>query len=202
MYKELVRVAGRVAGVVATAEPKGAVTRRRVRGVAVMLSAVGTAAVLAACLAPSAQAAVRSGSATFAAPAYNSPSLEPRPPASQTVNAPGVASISYDDAGAITVSYCNYDSAFFADSMPETEFTLYEDCDYRGDGELSVTMQYRKPDPKWEDDDDDPPGRIAAERVGFNGAATGTVTVDGATFTGSITNAGLAGSSRTAARST
>ena len=172
-------------------EPKGPMTTRSLSSVAMLICAVSAAAVLIACFAPSAQAAVRSGSATFAAPAYNSPSLEPRPPASQTVNAPGVASISYDDAGAITVSYRNYDAAFFADSMPETEFTLYEDCDYRGDGELSVTMQYHKPDPQWEDDD--PPGRIAAERVGFNGAATGTVTFDGATFTGSITNAGLAG---------
>jgi hypothetical protein len=155
-----------------------------VRRFVVMLSALSAAAILNACLASSAQAEVRTGSALFAAPEYTNPSLESRPPATERVIAPGAVSLKYDSVGAITMSYRNYNSTFFADDMPTVDFELFESCTDGGENPIvSGTMEQSSGSPGW----------IGAERTAFSGSAVGTVGFDGATFTGSILNGGLAG---------
>jgi len=163
------------------------------RSVVATLCAVSAVAVMAACLPPSAQAVVRNGSATFAAPEYLSPSLEPRPPVEESVSAPGAVSVSYDDAGTLTLHYRNYNAAYYGDRMPNVSFWLYRSCDHDGKDEEDEVFTGEMGADEAEFGDGPSTKWIWAERAGYAGRAKGIVTFDGATFTGTITNAGLAG---------
>ena len=75
--------------------------------------------------------------------------------------------------------------------MPETQFKLYRSCDNGGEGVIVAgTMGY---DRQKVAADEPASGWLGAGRVGYDGSAHGTVVFDGATFTGSISNAGFAG---------
>jgi hypothetical protein len=128
-------------------------------------------AALTLALAPasaSASAGQRSTTFSFAAP-EETPSLEPRPPVTQRIQAPRAATVTYDDtAGTLAIHISIYDAATWA-RLPETSVYAGRYCgDDDWDWDIDTTAFYSP----------DVSSSATLTRAGFDGQSGGTVSRD------------------------